>query len=112
MRASGSRLSTYSVAFDFDDTGELPAAAKLAKQLGTEHHELFVKADEIAGLVTTLVHCHDEPFADAANIPLYLATRQLRSAVKVVLQVVIQDHAKGFTQRVRRPVIQRNIQIV
>jgi asparagine synthase (glutamine-hydrolysing) len=86
VRASASRLSTYSVAFDFDDTGELPAAAKLARQLGTEHHELFVKADEIADLVTTLVHCHDEPFADAANIPLYLATRQLRSTVKVVLQ--------------------------
>jgi asparagine synthase (glutamine-hydrolysing) len=86
VRASGSRLSTYSVAFDFDDSGELPAAARLARQLGTDHHELFVKADEIAGLITTLVHCHDEPFADAANIPLYLVTRQLGGAVKVLLQ--------------------------
>jgi asparagine synthase (glutamine-hydrolysing) len=85
-RSSGPRLATYSLAFDFEDVGELPAAAALARQLGTEHHELFVRAEEIADLVTTLVHCHDEPFADAANIPLYLATRQLRSAVKVVLQ--------------------------
>jgi asparagine synthase (glutamine-hydrolysing) len=85
-RASVSRLSTYSVAFDFEDAGELPAAAKLARQLGTEHHELFVKAEEIATLVTTLVRCHDEPFADAANIPLYLATRQLGASVKVLLQ--------------------------
>ena len=86
VRSSGSRLSTYSMAFDFEDTGELPAAAALARQLGTEHHELYVRADETADLVKALVHCHDEPFADAANIPLYLATRQLRSQVKVVLQ--------------------------
>jgi asparagine synthase (glutamine-hydrolysing) len=86
VRRSSARLATYSVAFDFDDVGELPAAAALARQLGTEHHELFVTAEGISDLVTKLVHCHDEPFADAANIPLYLATRQLRSAVKVVLQ--------------------------
>ncbi len=32
------------------------------------------------------VRCHDEPFADAANIPLYLLCEQLRGSIKVVLQ--------------------------
>lgn len=86
VRAGGAPLRTYSVAFDFEDTGELPAAAQLARQLGTEHRELFVKAEEIPALVRTLVRCHDEPFADAANIPLYLATRELRGEAKVLLQ--------------------------
>lgn len=85
-RACSAPLSTYSVAFDFDDTGELPQAAKLAQQLGTEHHELFVQTAELVSLVEKMVDSHDEPFADAANIPLYLATRQLGSGIKVVLQ--------------------------
>jgi len=33
-----------------------------------------------------LVRCHDEPFSDAANIPLYLLCQELQGAVKVVLQ--------------------------
>jgi asparagine synthase (glutamine-hydrolysing) len=33
-----------------------------------------------------LIRCHDEPFADAANIPLYLLARHLDHRVKVVLQ--------------------------
>jgi len=32
------------------------------------------------------VQVHDEPFADAANIPLYLLARELRGTIKVVLQ--------------------------
>jgi asparagine synthase (glutamine-hydrolysing) len=32
------------------------------------------------------VQAHDEPFADAANIPLYLLGRELRGTIKVVLQ--------------------------
>lgn len=86
VQACSAKLSTYSVAFDFDDTGELPQAAKLAQQLGAEHHELFVQDAELVPLVEKMVDSHDEPFADAANIPLYLATRQLGSGVKVVLQ--------------------------
>ena len=31
-------------------------------------------------------YIHDEPFADAANIPLYLMARELGNRIKVVLQ--------------------------
>ena len=33
-----------------------------------------------------LAKAHDEPFADAANIPLYLMCKELNPSVKVVLQ--------------------------
>ena len=39
-----------------------------------------------AGDFTELVQAHDEPFADAANIPLFLLARALHGTIKVVLQ--------------------------
>jgi asparagine synthase (glutamine-hydrolysing) len=81
------RLRTYAVAFDFQEgEGELPRARQVATRFGTDHHELRVSTQNIADTIEALVGCHDEPFADAANIPLYLLAQQLRGAIKVVLQ--------------------------
>lgn len=83
----GKKLSTFSVGFDFDrGASELPLAKFVAEQCGTEHHELHVAGKDIAETIETLAVCHDEPFADAANIPLYLLCEELKGSVKVVLQ--------------------------
>ena len=37
-------------------------------------------------MIEKLVGCHDEPFGDAADIPLYLLAEQLRGSIKVILQ--------------------------
>jgi asparagine synthase (glutamine-hydrolysing) len=81
------RLQTFSVGFDFDPgANELPKAKSVAERLDTEHHELYVVGAHVPGIIERLVECHDEPFADAANIPLYLLCEQLRGSIKVVLQ--------------------------
>jgi asparagine synthase (glutamine-hydrolysing) len=81
------RLKTYSVGFDFDKgVNELAAARRVAEHFGCDHHELHVAGGDLGSLLETLVRCHDEPFADAANLPLYLLCRELHGAVKVVLQ--------------------------
>lgn len=81
------RLKTYSVGFDFDEgVHELPQARAIAGRFGTEHHELRIEGKNIADVIEALVRCHDEPFADAANIPLYLLCQQLGGTVKVILQ--------------------------
>jgi asparagine synthase (glutamine-hydrolysing) len=86
-RAYDGRLKTFSVAFDFDrGAGELPKAKLVAQQFGTDHHELFVAGTDVPAVIEQLVHRHDEPFADAANIPLYLLCEQLQGTIKVVLQ--------------------------
>ncbi len=86
-RHYGGRLATYSVAFDFDEgIDELPKARRLAQMLGTDHHELRVAAENIPQIIEAMVRCHDEPFADPADIPLYLLCRELRGSVKVILQ--------------------------
>jgi len=85
--ASGRRLASYSVAFDYDKgVNELPKARRVAQTLGLDHHELRVRGLALEEVIAALVQVHDEPFADAANIPLYLLSRELRGTIKVVLQ--------------------------
>jgi asparagine synthase (glutamine-hydrolysing) len=85
--ASGHRLASFSVAFDYDKgVNELPKARLVAQTLGLDHHELRIRGDALEEVISALVQVHDEPFADAANIPLYLLARELRGKIKVVLQ--------------------------
>ena len=84
---SGRRLTTFSVGFGSDAVlSELPRARKVAAQFGTEHHELLIEAGNLADVLESLVMCHDEPFSDPANVPLYMLTRELQGTIKVVLQ--------------------------
>lgn len=81
------RLTTYSVGFDFAvDGGELPRAARVAAMCGTEHNEIQISGEDVAGLVEKLVRHHDMPFSDAANLPVYLMAERVRGHTKVVLQ--------------------------
>lgn len=80
-------LQSFSAGFDFEHgVNELPKAALVAQHLGLAHHELKVQGGELESILLTLARAHDEPFADAANIPLYLMCQQLQGQIKVVLQ--------------------------
>lgn len=81
------QINTYSVGFDFEQgVGELPKAALIAKKFNTNHHELRVTGYDLADTVEKMVHYHDSPFSDAANIPLFLLGEKVKDKVKVVLQ--------------------------
>lgn len=81
------RLATYSVGFDFSpDGGELPRAKRVADLYGTDHHELHISGKDVGDLVEKMVHHHDMPFSDAANLPLYLMAAEISAHTKVVLQ--------------------------
>jgi asparagine synthase (glutamine-hydrolysing) len=85
--ASGRRLASYAVGFDYErGINELPKARRVAKMLGLDHHEMMVRGGALEEVIAALVKSHDEPFADAANIPLYLLAQALGGSVKVVLQ--------------------------
>lgn len=87
VRAHSKRLSSYCVGFDFDrGINELPKARRVADHLGLDHHEFHVNGSSIGDILVELARAHDEPFADAANIPLFLLARQLKGDIKVVLQ--------------------------
>jgi asparagine synthase (glutamine-hydrolysing) len=85
--ASRRRLASYAVGFDYEHgVNELSKARRVAALLGLDHHELKVRGGALEEVILALVKSHDEPFADAANIPLYLLARALGGALKVVLQ--------------------------
>lgn len=81
------RLTTYAVGFDFAAyASELPKAAQVARHFGTDHRELFIRGVDLPAVVEEMVGAHDSPFADAANLPLFLLCRELHGSAKVVLQ--------------------------
>ena len=85
--AGGRRLSSFSVGFDYErGINELPKARAVAQKFGLDHHELRVEGGMLEQVLEALTQAHDEPFADAANIPLYLLAAHLRGSIKVVLQ--------------------------
>ncbi|MDQ2720961.1 MAG: asparagine synthase (glutamine-hydrolyzing) [Bacteroidota bacterium] len=84
---SSEKIQTYSVGFDFaKGVNELDKARSVADRFGTDHNELHVSADNIPSLIEKLIDHHDEPFGDAANIPLYLLSLEIKGKIKVVLQ--------------------------
>jgi asparagine synthase (glutamine-hydrolysing) len=86
-RHYGGTIKTYSVGFDFDrGAKELPRARRVAEHFRTDHHELHLTGGALTTVIEDLVRCHDEPFSDAANIPLYLLCRELKGDPRVILQ--------------------------
>ncbi len=79
-------IDTYSVKFDFSSTNELPKARIVAEKYRTNHHEFSVGVNDLESTIIKMIDHHDEPFGDAANIPLYMISKRISKAVKVVLQ--------------------------
>jgi len=87
VRGGAKPLLSYAAGFDYDrDVNELPKAALVARHLDLDHHELKIGGADLPAVLFKLAAAHDEPFADAANIPLYLMCKALDGQVKVVLQ--------------------------
>ena len=81
------KLATYAAGFDdLQGVDERPKARRVAAHFGTDHHELQIGGAVLPDLVEKMVRHHDLPFADPANIPLYLMASTISSTTKVVLQ--------------------------
>ena len=83
-RQLDSRVRTFSIGFDIDAYNEAPHAARVARELGTDHTELIVRPDADA-LVERVVLGFDEPFADSSALPTYLVSELARRHVTVAL---------------------------
>jgi asparagine synthase (glutamine-hydrolysing) len=77
-------VRTFSIGFRESHYNELSDARRVAKHLGTEHHELVVKPNAVE-LLQQLVWYLDEPFADSSAVPTYLVAKLAREQVKMVL---------------------------
>ncbi len=77
-------VRTFSIGFREAEFNELSDARRVAKHLGTNHHELVVEPNAVE-LLHELVWYLDEPFADASAVPTYLVAKLAREQVKMVL---------------------------
>ncbi|MBI1954642.1 MAG: asparagine synthase (glutamine-hydrolyzing) [Proteobacteria bacterium] len=77
---------TFSIGFeDGQQFSELAYAKKMAKYIGSNHHEVIISQNQFIDFVDEFVWYADEPLADLASIPLYFVSKLASEHVKVVL---------------------------
>ncbi len=77
-------LKTFSIGFEDERFNELPQARDVATHLGTDHHEMMVKADAVHIMPQMIDHL-GEPLADNSVMPTYYVSQFARSQVTVAL---------------------------
>ncbi len=80
-------ITAFTAGFDYESgSDEVERASRIAREYGVSHHELRVGTGNLRDVLESLSDAHDQPFGDAANIPLHLLCRELGGQTKVVLQ--------------------------
>lgn len=82
---SNAPIRTFTIGFHEAGFDEAAWAKKIAAHLGTEHHELYLTAQDAQNVIPRLPEIYDEPFADISAIPTYLVAKFAREKVTVAL---------------------------
>src|SRR5436190_1984022 len=81
-------VQTFTVGFsDAEYLNELEPARRIAKQFGTNHHEVIISEKEMKDFLPDLVFHQDEPIADPVCVPLYYVSKLARDSGTIVVQV-------------------------
>jgi asparagine synthase (glutamine-hydrolysing) len=78
-------LRTFSVTFEESSYDESEFASLVARQLGTEHHEVRFGEAELPRLIEKVFSKMDEPLADASILPTTLLCEVAKTSVTVAL---------------------------
>lgn len=84
-KVSDRKVQTFTIGFPDEPNDESAHARAVAAHLRTDHHELFLDANTVPGLVADVSALHDEPFADGSSLPTFILSRFAREHVTVAL---------------------------
>lgn len=88
MAQHSKNLKTFTVAFsDGPEFDELEWARKVAKQFGTDHHEIIISEKEAFSFYEKMSYHLDEPLADCVCVPFYYVSKAAKDAGVTVVQV-------------------------
>lgn len=78
-------ISTFSMGFTSNEHDESVYADRLAKHIGSSHHEFIFDENSFRTLLPLVAESLDEPIGDQALLPLYWLCREAKNHVTVVL---------------------------
>jgi asparagine synthase (glutamine-hydrolysing) len=80
------QIKTFSIGFREQSYDESAYSRLVARHLGTDHHEIQVKPEDVPDALPEIMAMLDEPLADSSIIPTYLLSKFTRNTVKVALE--------------------------
>lgn len=86
MQARSARpIKTFTMGFGENGYDEAMHAKAVARHLGTEHTELYVRPEDALAVIPRLPSIYCEPFGDSSQIPTFLISQLTRRQVTVAL---------------------------
>lgn len=79
------RIKTFSIGFYENEFNEAEYAKQVARELGTDHEELYINEQDMLKVLDSIPRYYDEPFADSSQIPTMLVSKLAKEKVSVVL---------------------------
>ncbi|AGE25019.1 asparagine synthase (glutamine-hydrolyzing) [Pseudomonas poae] len=76
---------TFTIGFDEGGYDEATHAKAVARHLGTQHTELYVRPEDALAMIARLPSMYCEPFSDSSQIPTFLVSQMASKHLKVVL---------------------------
>ena len=78
-QVSGRAARTYSIGFAADGYDEMDYARIAARHFGTEHHELYVTADDVVKAIPHIAAIFDQPFGNASAVPAFYCAQMAQA---------------------------------
>jgi asparagine synthase (glutamine-hydrolysing) len=94
MSRRGGKVKTFTAGF-VDGTSELPYAAAVAREFGTDHHEVVVSHADVVARLGSLVAKRDAPVSEPSDVALHMLATAAARSVKMVLTGEGSDEVLG-----------------